>query len=188
MKFLQELLKTTLDRVKNELLLFAIVIIIFILLYPNSRFEIAIVGFIFAIIYAVIKIRTTGAIAANPDFITQKDWPTVKGRIQQNLAADNVKLDALIPLMGDRSQDSPVDKENQIDSSLTPLQDRLHHLHISARSKIDNEDEINLIQAWFRERHSLNRQTATIRRADYIEENEPRIRDALTKLIEFYGN
>lgn len=186
MEFLPEILKATIDRVKNELLLFAIVIIVLILLFPEKRFEIAIVGIVFAIIYSVIIIKTTKPISENPDYISKEDWPTVKGRILENLNSDNERLDILVPLLKDIVHDIPVDEKYAIKSSLTPLHDRLGHLRITARSKIDNEDEIKLIQDWLGSRHRLNKQLSMRARAEYIQEKEASIRKSITDLIRFY--
>ncbi len=186
MEFLQEVMKAALDRVKDELLLFAVIIIVLILLFPESWFVIFITGFVFALIYSGIKIKTTKSNTDNPDFIAQQDWPIVKQRITENLAIDDEKLDRLVPLLKDRTHERPVDEIHKINSSLIPLQDRMLHLNLTARSKIDNENEIELLRTWFEARHTLNRQLSLRARADYIDENEDQIRTTLTNLIEFY--
>ena len=186
MELLQNILKDVISRLKDELLLFAIAIIVLILIFPAHRFIIAGLAVIFAIIYTIGKIKTFKPHSENPDFISSEDWPVVKGSILQNLENDLQKLDSLIPLLKDESHKNSIDSRYKIDSPLEPLQDRISHLYSSARSKIDNKEEINMISNWLKKRNEVNQRLHMISRVVYIEENETSLKETLSCLIEFY--
>ena len=60
MDFLKKAFKNVFSRTKNELLFFAITIIVLILFFPKWRIVVSIIGIIgvaFAVIYLIIKIK-----------------------------------------------------------------------------------------------------------------------------------
>lgn len=186
MDFLQKILENVINRIKDQLLLFAITIIILILFFPEQRFQIFGAGLVFAIIYAIIKIKTSKPNSVNSDVIPAEDWPVIKRRILENLKNDSQKLESLIPFLQDESNMNFNDLAHMIDAPDKPLLDRLRHLTLTPRSDIDNEEEINLIRQWLGLREQVNKQISRKRRTEYINKNASLLRESISMLIEFY--
>lgn len=186
MNFLQKILENVINRIKDQLLLFAIAIIILILFFLEQRFLIFGVGVVFAIIYSIIRIKTSKPNSVNTDVIPAADWPVIKGRILENLKNDSQKLESLIPFLQDESNTNYNDSAHMIDSPDQPLLDRLHHLTSTPRSDIENEKEINLIRQWLELRKQVNKQISMTKRTEYIDQNASLLRASISKLIEVY--
>ena len=139
-----------------------------------------------------ISFATLGAfiLALIDSRVFYKEWKgKSKGRqlirknIHDNLVLDLEKLEALIPLIEDETNNKSIDSSYEINAPEDILLDYLHDLTSNPKSKIENDVEIKLITKWLALKRKTNKQMTQYSRVDYVKKEKHDLITTLNDLI-----